>query len=80
MRDEGGQTLGTLNTLFLGTGVCEKRFLHALDVMSLYNPSPLSSMLVVRQWGGLPPAKKDSLSARAQLHRHLFNIEERGKG
>ena len=50
--------LRDITDLFLGTGVCEKSFLPALDVMRLYNPSPLFSMLVARRWGGLPPAKK----------------------
>ena len=30
--------------------------------------------------GAMLPAKKDSLSARAHLHRRLVNIEERGEG
>ena len=30
--------------------------------------------------GGMPPAKKDSLSARAYLHRHRINIEDMGGG
>ena len=28
----------------------------------------------------MPAAKKDSLSARADLHRYLVNIEEMGEG
>ena len=30
--------------------------------------------------GGIQPAKKDSLYARAYLHQHLINIEDMGEG
>ena len=72
--------LSTLNTLFFHTGVCEKRFPKALHVKDSSTPSPSSSMLMVSRRGVMLPAKKGSLSARAQRHRHLSNIDERGEG
>ena len=72
--------LSTLNTLFFHTGVCEKRFPKALHVNDSSTPSPSSSMLMVSRRGVMLPAKKGSLSARAQRHCHLSNIDERGEG
>ena len=72
--------LSTLNTLFFHTGVCEKRFPKALHVKDSSTPSPSSSMLMVSRRGVMLPAKKGSLSARAQRHCHLSNIDERGEG
>ena len=58
----------------------KKRFPLTSHCQSVCDPSPLSSKMVLWRKGGMPPAKKDSLSARACLHRYLINIEDMGEG
>ena len=81
MRDKAGRAHEAHPTPIFNVPVSAKKgSLRHWVVRDLTSLPPSLQCWGREERSGLAPAKKDSLSARADLHRHLNNIEEKGEG